>query len=397
MTISRRKSWRLITTLALFVGFSSQGAAQPAEPTSPPQEVPITVTNSPGANTQAIFNDNRTIIYQQARRDPLTQQLVATMLAYNRARSIGLVQFQDMPVHLYGLRDPANRPSARDTGSIYIIVAGRFDAETLGVTDRVARCTVGDGILAVGGILQSSTQGSTARVSGRLMTRDNDALLRQFCEGLRRPVSSLMAGGASRNAMTVFDFMSGEHGFVAAVLIPDQFLGEDLEEGAIRNYWVPGLVSRYVRAPRGDRAFGLALLNQLERLMDGGTAEIPLQLPFNFVGPNSYPRQARTEFGPRIDRLSRDWDAYLSRAAMTFRNERQPLMVGGRWNRRVPRFTLAQVGSREFWLAANDLRAFEDQLNCIGSQFLVDKEYVAPDGYVAPVPCALDEIRLPAS
>jgi hypothetical protein len=394
MTIGGRRSWRLITTLALLAGFISPAASQPAQP-SPPREGAVAVTNSPGANTQATFNDNRTIIYEQARRDALTQQLVATMLAYSRTRSTALVPLQEMPVHLYGLRDPASRPSPRNTGAIYVLVAGRFAADDLGVTDRVARCTVGEGILAMGGVLRSTTHGSTAQVSGRLMTRDDDALLRQFCEGLRRPVSSLMAVGAGANAMTVFDFMSGRYGFVAAVLLPDQFLGQDLEEGAIRNYWVPGLISRYVRVPRSDRNFGLALLSQLDGLRDGGTAEIPFQLPFNFAGPTAYPRQAQTEFGPRIDRLSRDWDAYLARAAMTFRNERQPLMTGGRWNRRVPRFTMAQVGSREFWLAANDLHDFEDQLNCIGSQFLVDKEYVAPDGYAAPVLCALDEIRLP--
>jgi hypothetical protein len=139
----------------------------------------------------------------------------------------------------------------------------------------------------------------------------------------------------------------------------------------------------------------LALMSQMSALGQGEWVEVPIQLPFNFKPPSSYPRQAREEFGPRVDRLNKDWTTYLSRASVTLGAKREPLMTHGRWNRVVRRFSTAQVGSDEFWRHGNDLIDFLEQTHCLANHFLIDGGYVAPDTYAAPGQCPLDEIRIP--
>jgi hypothetical protein len=368
--------------MILAIWMASVASGQSTTP--PRQDTTITVSNSPGATTTTNF------IYQEARRDRKTQQLVAALRNSSATFSVGSQLWQVFPTYLYALNDPQD--GASDTGATFsIVVAGALDLDGLDLGTKADRCNIGAKLDAIGFLGEAVTEGSVARTHLRVMTRDDGPLLRQICEGLRSS-----SGRATANE-TVYAHLSQGTGVVIIGLFPERLVGSDLEADMIGNFWTGALLSRYVRTPAPDPKAMLALLNQMDGAFEGSAFDLPLQLPFTYRNPSSYPTEARHEFGARIDRLESDWKSYLAEAAMTLRSERRAVVTKAGWARLVPRFTRSQIGSRDFWLAANDLSLFYDQLGCLGKDFLVDRGYVSPDDITTPNTCALNEIRLPSN
>lgn len=112
-------------------------------------------------------------------------------------------------------------------------------------------------------------------------------------------------------------------------------------------------------------------------------------------GSSLYLPEARREFGDRLDRLDADWANYLKTAKVTIQNEPRPIMANGKLARVLPRYRPDEVGSAAFWRGATDLVAIIQQAHCLAQQFLVDREYIAPEDAPFIERCALSDIRLP--
>jgi hypothetical protein len=379
--------------LAVLAGLHGLALGQQGQPTPPKQGSDITVTDSPGAITGQTINIGN--MYQIAQRDRVTEQFVVTLRNHNYVMSETWRQIQPLPIYLYALNEPMPQPPTNDPGWFYMFIVGEYDPDDFQFGAELDRCEVRPGTVAMGGILRASVEGSSAHLTGRVMTRDDGPLLQQICQGLRQPLSTSI-GGQGDPSLLVFDDVARQVGFVVLLLFPEQSLSPEFEQNALLHYWTTALLGRYVRTPRPEALFSLGVLSHLRGLPRGRMVDIPAQLPFNFTPPPSYPRQAREEFGPRVERLETDWNAYLAGAAMTFDNQRRPVLANGHVSHLVPRFRMNQVGSREFWTRGEDFRDFSTQLNCLAGNFLIDRGYVAPATYIVPGQCPLDELRLPA-
>lgn len=353
----------------------------------PPKQPGITVSNSPGAVTG---NNNRVNIYQEARRDPVTQQFVATLQRYTRLAAQMLQPNPEVPVYMFSIEDNSSRSGAGETGIMFQIIVGDVDEEASGVPVR--EC--GDDFGLYGFQVSVTRGGDTGRMRMKTLVGDNAGLLDQLCRSLRRPLSTLGDRSAtSAGGVTLYDYFSRGNAAFGVVLMPSRMMGPEAEESVTRGFWNAAFALRYNRTPQRN-FMTPEFFGQLDRLQSGEWIDAALPIPPGFANPVNYPPQARQEFGARIDRLDADWVNYLGRSAVTLRNRQHPIWEGDHPRRFVPRFSLQDVGSTEFWRAAEDLRDIMEQTNCIAQHFLVDRQYLPPDESVAAGQCPLGEVRL---
>lgn len=398
--MSSRHLFRGASALALFALIGNEGYSQGSqEPSQAAQGGQITVSDSPQSITGQNVHIGQ-VIYQEARRDPITRRFVSTLHGFVRVTGDQLRLARDTPSYMFALDDVSRGNPSNEPGEMYSIVAGHFDAEEF--NDRVAVCGIQSGVSAIGYVMTASRDDpATGRVRMRAITREDASILEQICRGLGRPLSSLrgMSAGLSqrRGQATIFDYLSRYSGSVAIVLMPSMMNGQDLEVGLTRYYWASALAARYGRLPSPEAAITPEIFDQLENFATGEWVEATIPIPTAFANPSEYPPQARSEFGARIDRLDADWTKYLAQAMVTIRNERHPVLSGGRIARFAPRFGISQVGTTDFWRAANDMRTIFEQANCIAQHFLSDSEYLPPGETSYISQCPLEEIRIPAS
>lgn len=412
--MSMRRRSRMALTIALFCVASSVAVGQPSPPQRPPQGGDVNVTNSPnsisGGNVSIGTINANTVIYQEARRDPRTREFVGTLRrftgqfvamlhGFNQMMGNGLREGQDTPYYMFALDDPAMRQGPDQTGVIYFVMVGDINDETAAFP--VHDCEGQRDVSVMGWVMTATLETSGGRARARALSGRDEAFLDRICEGLGRPVSSLLAtadrdrsrGGDS----TVMDYLSRYSGFFGLMLMPSHMRGQEIEEGLTRYYWAGAMAMRYNRVPRGAELMARPeVFDQMQSFQRGEWMDFQIPVATGLTNPTSYPPQARQEFGALIDRLDSDWVEYLARSAVTIQNRQHQVIENGRPARFVPRFTLAQVGSTAFWRAANDLRETYGQTHCIAQQFLVDREYVAPEDMPYNSQCALNEIRLPA-
>jgi hypothetical protein len=300
------------------------------------------------------------------------------------------------PTYAFVLKNPKLGAEQASDTPVYIFSA--FDAEALDeLGERVDECELDDYTSVLGFVVSASREGREGSSRTRLMTRDDGPLLQQICRGLRQPLASAMGGNQQEDDdITVFDFLSRFTDQIRITLLPGRMMDQDLEAGLIGHYWVGVLQTRYARLPGIDLESDPAAYQQFLKILKGGTAEFRFPLSEAFTTSSTFPPQARDEFGGRVDRLAADWTVYLARAAVTLRGERHPVLQNGRFATILPRFSVAEVGSPQFWRAANDMRMLAEQLHCMTDHFLSERGYVAPEEARGSGQCGLDEIRLPA-
>jgi hypothetical protein len=403
--------WRLAMCgaflLVVVAGWSGAAAGLAGQSAPPKQGTDITVTNSPNSVAAGTINEVNTDqlnaaqmnigqmhVYQMARRDPVTQEFVASLLGYNRRMSQTLQQSRGFSNYSFVLDDSAFSRFATASGNaLYYIIAMDVEEE---LGPRIDRCEFDSGLTVVGMVGSGSRADTTGRLRMRLLTRDDGPLLQNICRGLRLRLSALRPAGSRgpESDLTVLDYLLGDHQGLGIVLWPGRFSGETIETSLIRDYWMAALQLRYSRMPELSSDPGF--VDQAQGAGEGEWIDLEVPLPPGFDNVHAYPARAREEFGARVDRLDADWMAYLARSAMTIRNQRIALFHDGHLAQVLPRFLPSQVGSPAFWLAARDMRTLTEQMDCIAQHFLSERQYVSPEESPYMGECAIDEIRLPA-
>jgi hypothetical protein len=375
------------------VGADRGRAAQPGTGAQQPG-TRIEVTDSPGSVNAGTLNVRTMIIYQAARVDPATRQFVTTL-----RRFVQTMVDQTAPppgghsVYFFALDGGTRGPS--DAGTIYNIVAGIGASGLYG--PNAASCEVANGVTVAGYLMRRSADMSETRIETQILTREHMPLLQRICQGLRMPVASLAEGGgrgSEPRGPSVFDYLRRNSNGVGITLIPADTAFGSLEESWFQHYWVEPLFLRYRRGPNSISPGVFSQLPRLER-GEGVTGSYPglAMAP----GASLYLPDARREFGERLNRLDTDWTNYLRTTIVTLRSQSHPVLVNGRVGRILPRFRPDEVGSVEFWRSADDVLTALHQAHCVAQQFLVDREYVAPEDAPYIQGCALSDIRQASS
>ena len=370
---------------------SAQRSTPPPPRGSPPQGSDINVTDSPGAVTAQNLNVQQMIIYQEARRDPVTRQFVTTLRQYVQTMMNQPTQTQGVSTYLFALDVGPSRPD--EVSNIYTLVAAEDANEMFG--SGAISCEVDRDVSVTGYVMRGSFDRGSLTGQMRLLSHEDEPLLQRICRGLRMPVSALLGtaqGASDGDSPTVYEYLKGTNNAVAFALIPAEMRGMGLEDSFFRHYWSTALVLRYHHVPN---ALTPEMVNQMNAFERGATMTGHYPWSGGIVTSLSSIPEARREFGARLDRLDSDWAEYLGTAMVTIRDQPRPLMANGRFAHVLPRFRPDEVGSIEFWRAANDLMTAMEQTNCIARQFLVDREYVAPEDAPFMEGCALADIRTP--
>jgi hypothetical protein len=367
-----------------------QPAPAPAR-VAPSQGSDISVTDSPGAVTAQNLNVQQMIIYQEARRDPVTRQFVIALRQHVHTMMNQGSQAEGASVYYFALDTGPSRPN--EVSNIYTLVA-REDANEMFGSGAVS-CEIDQDVSVTGYVTRASFEHGSVTTQVHLLSHDDEPLLQRVCRGLRMRVSALLGparGGSEDDSPTVYEYLKGTNNAVVLLLFPAETRGISLEESFFQYYWTKPLAFRYHHLPNGLTP---EVFNQVNAFQRGETLTGHYAWSGGLVTSLSSIPEARREFGSRLDRLDSDWADYLRTAMVTIRDQPHPLMANGRFAHVLPRFRPEEVGSTEFWRAANDLTTAMDQGNCIAQQFLVDREYVAPEDAPFMERCALADIRSP--
>jgi hypothetical protein len=302
-----------------------------------------------------------------------------------------------LPFYVYLVDLPPDTYQPRNTDAIYTLYIEDDSDSDLETVCEVTRSVALTGV--VGYVPRASGAGT---VSGRTLTEADHPRFDALCRGLAMPLSSLIQNsGANSSAdgsdLKVYDYLSHNMGLVMMVLMPGRLQGQDTAAALTRYYWAGALGGRYRRIPnQADLANDPRTYQQIASMGPGRPANFQISIPGTFLsgeGVNAYPREARQEFGERIDRLDADWLAYLTHAAVTIRDRRTPFMNGAQPIAILPTFSASEMGTPAFWLAANDMMRANEMVSCLAGRFLSSRYHVEASQFDLGR-CAIEEMFL---
>lgn len=335
---------------------------------------PVTSNNQRGGVTAYWIGE---LTYTDAPpRDRLTEELGYTLSAHLGTMVAASEQTLAAPTYLFLTDDDPALTAGDDDLRMYLInIELSYEPVSLPV------CHINRDFSVGGMVISLPEPGPSAQASIRVLDQRDRPLLMRICDSLNQPLSTLYRSSPHSHTdgtLRVVDYISRSSGAATLILMPATTYGRSYEE-TLRYLWAGGLFLRYHRIPSQTEIMSDPELyaRSLEAFNGGGTFHIPLPTGLRIPSArlDAYPQEAREEFGDRVERLDREWTAYLSQAGLTFRGRQIPLFASGSAVEFLPRFGVNQIGSPEFWRSAYDVVRANEMILCIAARFLREHAY----------------------
>jgi hypothetical protein len=288
-----------------------------------------------------------------------TTLLRAAMKAHLATYQPTLTEAVDWPVYSY-LMDPRSLVSVAGHGATSFTVFAAPESEFDGAT-LPKSCRVNAAVRAIG--LISTSNGNNISLH---WADANNTLLIRICSYLGFDLRR--AHSHERGIDTLYDKLRMNKDYVVESFITGEYDGLSYEEFKLRGFWLPALGNLFsTEIFSTAKSQGLSLPD-----IDPRALTLPYSFDLSKIISSSGAVMEKPSLNPlrsRFHQMDAEWVEFLKKhsIAVGFADER--IMNGDTFRIYLPRFSINQVGTVEFYLYGQQLRIFDNEVRCVAEAF----------------------------